>query len=306
MSRSSVADSVRDRLLNRKRETGENYEALLTRYALERLLYRLSQSDLRDQFVLKGAYAFLIWQGNLHRPTRDLDLLGYGSPEQLETAFRQLCRMDDVPEDGVRFDPDSVEVQPIRDADEYGGMRVRLDAKLGSAELRLQVDVGFGDAVVPAPEDTSFPPLLDFPAPEVRAYSRSPVVAEKLHGLVTLGIANSRMKDFYDLWYLSREFSFEGPTLADAIQATFDRRETTLPASRPQALTDTFAGDDRKQRQWTAFLGRTQLENDDPDLTAVIDLLNRFLWPPLNASRRDRPFRRRWPPGGPWADSASS
>jgi hypothetical protein len=166
--------------------------------------------------------------------------------------------------------------------------------------------VGFGDAVVPAPEDTSFPSLLDFPAPEVRAYSRPTVVAEKLHGLVTLGIANSRMKDFYDPWYLSREFSFEGPTLADAIQAAFDRRETTLPASRPQALADTFAGDDRKQRQWTAFLGRTQLENDDPDLTAVIDLLNRFLWPPMNASRRGRPFRRRWRPGGPWADSASS
>ena len=306
MSRSSVADSVRDRLLNRKRETGENYEALLIRYALERFLYRLSQSDLRDQFVLKGAYAFLIWQGNLHRPTRDLDLLGYGSPEQLETVFRQLCRMDDVPEDGVRFDADSVEAQPIRNADEYGGMRVQLDAKLGSAELRLQVDVGFGGAVVPAPENTSFPSLLDFPAPEVRVYSRPTVVAEKLHGLVTLGIANSRMKDFYDLWYLSREFSFKGPTLADAIQATFDRRETTLPASQPQALTDTFAGDDRKQRQWTAFLDRTQLENDDSDLTAVIDLLNRFLWPPLDASRRNSQFCRRWPPGGPWADSASS
>ena len=305
MSRSNAADSVRDRLLNRKRETGENYEALLTRYALERLLYRLSQSDLREQFVLKGAYAFLIWQGNLHRPTRDLDLLGYGSPEQLEMAFRQLCRMDAVPEDGVRFDPDSVEAQPIRDADEYGGMRVRLDATLGSAELRLQVDVGFGDAVVPAPENTSFPSLLDFPAPEVRAYARPTVVAEKLHGLVILGIANSRMKDFYDLWYLSREFSFEGSTLADAIHATFDRRETTLPASQPQALADTFAGDDHKQRQWTAFLDRTQLEDHDPDLAAVIELLNRFLWPPLSASREHRQFSRRWPPGGPWADSAS-
>ena len=190
--------------------------------------------------------------------------------------------------------------------DEYGGRRVRLDATLGSAELRLQVDVGFGDAVVPAPEDTSFPPLLDFPAPEVWSYSRSPVVAEKLHGLVTLGIANSRMKDFYDLWYLSREFSFEGPTLTEAIQSTFDRRGTPLPSSQPQALTDTFAGDDHKQRQWTAFLDRTQLENDDTDLAAVIDLLNCFVWPPLNASRRDRQFRRRWPPGGPWADSDSS
>ena len=194
MSRSSVVDSVRDRLLHRKRKTGENYEALLIRYALERLLYRLGQSDLRDQFVLKGAYSFLIWQGDLHRPTRDLDLLGYGSPEQLEEVFQRLCRMDDVPEDGVRFDAESVEVASIRDADAYGGMRVRLDATLGSAALRLQVDVGFGDAVVPPPEDTSFPTLLDFPAPEIRTYARPTVVAEKLHGLVTIGITNTRME----------------------------------------------------------------------------------------------------------------
>lgn len=306
MSRSSVADSVRDRLLNRKRETGENYEALLTRYALERLLYRLGQSDLREQFVLKGAYAFLIWQGDLHRPTRDLDLLGYGKPEMLEQVFRRLCEEEAGPEDGVRFDPNSVEVQPIRDADEYGGMRVRLDAALGSAELRLQVDVGFGDVVVPEPEDTSFPSLLDFPSPDVRAYSQPTVVAEKLHGLVTLGIANSRMKDFYDLWYLSREFSFQGPTLTEAIQSTFDRRETALPSSEPQALTDTFADDEQKQRQWSAFLNRTQLETEDPDLGAVIGQLNRFLWPPLNACREGRVLHHRWPPGGSWTDESSA
>jgi predicted nucleotidyltransferase component of viral defense system len=306
MSRSSVADSVRDRLLNRKRETGENYEALLTRYALERLLYRLGQSDLREQFVLKGAYVFLIWQGDLHRPTRDLDLLGYGKPERLEQIFRRLCQEEAGPEDGVRFDPDSVEVQPIRDADEYGGTRVRLDAALGSAELRLQADVGFGDVVVPEPEDTSFPSLLDFPSPNVRTYSRPTVVAEKLHGLATLGIANSRMKDFYDLWYLSREFSFEGPTLTEAIRATFDRRETALPPSEPQALTDTFADDEQKQRQWSAFLNRTQLETEDPDLGAVIGQLNRFLWPPLNACREGRVLHHCWPPGGSWTDESSA
>lgn len=301
MSRSSVADSVRDRLLNRTRETGENYEALLVRYALERLLYRLGQSDLRDQFVLKGAYSFLIWQGDLHRPTRDLDLLGYGSPEQLEGIFRRLCRMDDVPEDGVRFDAESVEVTPIRNADEYGGIRVRLDATIGSAELRLQVDVGFGDAVVPPPEDTSFPVLLDFPAPEIRTYPRPTVVAEKVHGLVTLGITNTRMKDFYDLWYLGRTFDFEGPVLVDAIQSTFERRETDVPASRPPALSEAFADDGRKRRQWDAFLDRTRLESAETDLTAVIEHLEAFLWPPLQASGKDAAYRKHWPPGGPWS-----
>jgi predicted nucleotidyltransferase component of viral defense system len=302
MSRSSVVDSVRDRLLSRKRETGENYEALLVRYALERLLYRLGQSDLRDQFVLKGAYSFLIWQGDLHRPTRDLDLLGYGSPEHLEEVFQRLCRMDDVPEDGVRFDAESVEVASIRDADAYGGMRVRLDATLGSAALRLQVDVGFGDAVVPPPEDTSFPTLLDFPAPEIRTYARPTVVAEKLHGLVTLGITNTRMKDFYDLWYLSRTFGFEGSVLVDAIRSTFRRRETGPPASRPQALSETFAEDEQKQQQWAAFLDRTRLESTDPGLTTVIDQLGLFLWPPLQASGTDSTYRKHWPPGGPWSE----
>ena len=302
MNRSNVAQSVRDRLLHRKRETGENYEALLTRFAIERLLYRLGQSDHREQFVLKGAYAFLIWQGNLHRPTRDLDLLGYGSPDQLETVFRQLCRMDDEFEDGVGFDPESVEAEPIRDADEYGGIRVRLDATLGSAELRLQIDVGFGDTVSPAPEEVVFPSLLDFPEPEIRSYPRPSVVAEKLHGLVTLGIANSRMKDFFDLWYLSRNFSFKGSSLTRAIGSTFARRETELPASPPDALTTAFARDEQKQQQWSAFLRRTRLDTSEPDLVEVIEKIKSFLWPPLSAAEEKPGFDQEWLPGGPWTE----
>lgn len=306
MSRSSVVDSVRDRLLNRKRETGENYESLLVRYALERLLYRLGQSDLRDRFVLKGAYAFLIWQDDLHRPTRDLDLLGYGTPEQLEEAFRRLCLMDKVPEDGIRFDAESVEALPVRDADDYEGMRIHLDAMLGSAELRLQVDVGYGDIVVPSPKDTVFPSLLDFPAPDVQAYPRPTVVAEKLHGLVTLGIANTRMKDFYDLWYLSNTSSFEGPTLVKAIQSTFERRKTAVPSSRPIALSNAFMEDERKEQQWSAFLDRTRLESPEPSLKTVIEQLARFLCPPLKASREDSTFQSDWPTGGPWLDPEGS
>ncbi|WP_219846555.1 nucleotidyl transferase AbiEii/AbiGii toxin family protein [Salinibacter sp. 10B] len=295
---------MRDRLLNRKRKTGENYEALLTRHALERFLYRLSTSSFRNQFVLKGAYAFLVWEGDLHRPTRDIDFLGFGQPEQLEEAIREIASTE-VPEDGVEFDPESVEARPIRDEDEYGGTRIKLDAGIGSAELRLQIDVGFGDAVTPAPEDISFPSLLDFPTPKVRSYPKAPVVAEKLHGLVVLGIANSRMKDFYDLWYLSQNFTFQGELLTEAIQATFDRRETSLPDSSPLSLSEAFAQDNQKQQQWSAFVQRTRLEEDVPDLQHVIDELGQFLLPPLEAASREKPLSAQWLPPGPWRSESA-
>ncbi len=299
MSPSNVAQSVRDRLLNRKRETGENYDALLTRYALERLLYRLGESPFRDQFVLKGAYAFLVWEGDLHRPTRDLDFLGYGRPEQLENAIQTIAAAD-VPSDGVDYDPESVEANPIRDEGEYGGTRVKLDARIGSAELRLQVDVGFGDVVTPEPEDISFPSLLDFPAPKIRSYPKAPVVAEKLHGLVVLGIANSRMKDFYDLWHLSQNFSFDGGLLTEAVEATFDRRSTAIPNEKPLSLSESFARDDQKQQQWSAFVRRTRFDEVVPDLEEVIGELERFLLPLLEASDAGETVNATWSPGGPW------
>jgi len=300
MSLSNVSASVRDRLLNRSRETGENHQALLTRYALERLLYRIGTSEVEDQFVLKGAYAFLVWQQDMHRPTKDLDLLGYGPPDQLEELFRQVCETE-ASDDGVSFDPESVSATPIRDQEEYDGMRVTLDASIGSAELQLQVDVGFGDAVVPEPEVTEVPTLLDFPAAQLRAYPRETVVAEKLHGMVVFGIANSRMKDFYDIWYLSKQFPFEGTTLTEAIRSTFSRREADLPAKMPMALTDEFADDSQKQTQWRSFGSRTRLETFDTDFGSVIEQLRSFLWPPLDGLSPSSAFEKHWPPEGPWA-----
>jgi hypothetical protein len=264
-------------------------------------MYRLSQSALRERFVLKGAYAFLLWEGDLHRPTQDLDLLGYQSPvpDAVEAAFRDICRVE-VSDDGVRFDPESVAATPIRDQAIYNGVRLTLTAAVGTARLPLQIDVGFGDAVVPAPVESVFPTLLDFPAPTMRAYSRESVVAEKLHGMVLFGIATSRMKDFYDIWYLARRFAFEGTVLTAAITATFERRETPLPDEVPQALTSTFADDAGKRQQWTAFLRRTGLADETLDLSAVIDTLRDFLLPPLDACTREHAFERTWRPGGPW------
>lgn len=231
MSRSNVAASVRQRLLNRAREEGEDFQRLPVRYALERLLHRMSLSDWHDQFVLKGAFTFLLWQGTLHRPTRDLDLMGYGSPEPraVEDVFRAIAGMDEGSEDGLQFDPSSVTAAPIRDQAEYGRIRVTLIAHLGSARIPLQVDIGFGDAITPDPEPATFPALLEFPAPRIRIYPRETVIAEKLHGMVRFGIANTRMKDYYDLWFLSAHFPFEGATLQRAIRATFQRRGTALP-----------------------------------------------------------------------------
>jgi predicted nucleotidyltransferase component of viral defense system len=302
MSASERGRSVQDRLLQRARRSGEDFQALLTRYALERLMYRLSQSDLHDRFVLKGAYVFLLWEGDMHRPTQDLDLLGYQSPDPqaVEAAFRRICAVE-VADDGVQFDADSVSAESIRDQAVYDGLRLTLMAGIGTARLPLQIDIGFGDAVVPEPIEASFPPLLDFPAPTMRAYPRESVVAEKLHGLVLFGMATSRMKDLYDLRYLANHFSFEGADVTAAISATFERRDTPIPDPPPQALTATFAEDAEKRQQWTAFLRRTQLVDEALDLREVVDDLQVFLLPPVKACASNQDFEHKWTPGGRWS-----
>lgn len=297
--RVDLAASVRQRLLNRAHERGEDFQLVLTWYGIERLLYRLAQSPHAESFVLKGALLFALWSGESHRPTRDLDLLGFGDPRvaRVEQIFREVCR---VPcQDGLAFDPASVEGEEIRGADEYDGVRIRLDGHLAEARIRLQVDIGFGDAVVPAPELIDYPALLDLPAPCLHAYPREVVVAEKFQALVSLGIANTRMKDFYDLWTLACRFAFEGSRLASAITATFARRKTPIVQGPPLALTSDFYGEAAKQMQWRAFL-RKGAVNQEVELEAVIALIRSFLMPPSTAARTGEGFTHVWLPGGPW------
>lgn len=258
-----AAHSARQRLLEQCRATGEDYSLLLTRFGIERLLYRLSRSEHVEQFILKGAMLFAAWTGRVHRPTRDLDLLGFGDPsaERLVLIFRRLCHTT-VEEDGLWFDAETAMCEPIRDDQEYGGLRVKLLGFLGKARINLRIDVGFGDAVTPNAKRMKFPTLLDHPAPLVRAYPLETVVAEKFQAMVSLGMANSRMKDFYDVWTLIREFQFDNATLAKAIEATFTRRRTALPAVLPMGLSDEFVGDPLKQKQWNAFLSRSGLSAD--------------------------------------------
>ena len=279
-----IAHSVRRRLLNRSRDKGEDYNLLLTRFAVERLLYRLSQSEHADAFVLKGAMLFTVWTGALHRPTRDLDLLGFGDPseERLVRVFCDVCGQA-VDGDGMTFDADSVTAGPIRDEHAYAGIRLHIGAKLGNARINLQVDVGFGDVVTPEATTETYPTLLDQPAPRLRMYSPETVVAEKLESMVSLGMANTRMKDFYDVWVLLREFDLDDAVLAAAIRATFDRRHTTISSAVPLALSDEFAGDPDKQRQWAGFLQRSGLPHTHK-LTAVVHALRDRLVPLLIGS----------------------
>jgi hypothetical protein len=295
-----VGASVRNRLLRLAKERGEDFQLVLTRYANERLLYRLTKSPHGSRFVLKGAALFTLWTGKPHRATRDVDLLGFGDPgeEHLRGVFAEVFALD-VEDDGVRFDLGSLDVGLIREDQEYGGVRVVIIARVTSAQVGLQVDVGFGDAITPEALVVEFPPLLDFPAPRMRAYPRETVVAEKLEAIVKLGIANSRMKDFYDLVVLPRIFEFEGELLVRAIRATFDRRATPLPAGLPMALTPTFADDATKNTQWTGFVRKSGVR-DSGSLRDAVEAIAAFAEAPLAAAVAGAPFPSRWPAGGPW------
>ena len=296
----NLAASVRQRLLNRARERSEDFNYLLTRYGNERLLFRLAESAHRDQFVLKGATLFELWYDTVHRATRDVDLLGFGEPgeERIQDVFRELCKVEVEP-DGLRFLDESVQAKRIRDAQEYGGVRVRLAADLGGARIPLQVDIGFGDAVTPGVLEAEFPTLLDFPAPLLRTYPRETVAAEKFEAVVRLGIANTRMKDFYDVWAMATTFEFSGESLATALAATFQRRGTALPLEPPVALRPEFSADSGKRTQWSAFSRRVAI-SPAVSLEAVIEVLRRFLLPPASAAATGEPFDREWSPGGDW------
>ncbi len=297
----NLAASVRQRLMNLARARNEDFQLVLTRYALERLLYRLSESEHRDVFVLKGAMLFQLWGDHPHRPTRDLDLLGTGdnSVPRWEQLFRDVCELV-VEADGLVFNAASVQGDTIKEDQEYEGSRINLDCRLENARIPIQIDIGFGDIVTPAATKVRFPVLLDFPAPVLPAYSRESVVAEKFQAMVMLGIANSRMKDFFDLWALACQFEFDGPLLSRAIQATFARRRTAVPATVPVALSSEFAQDRAKQTQWRAFVGKGRLDTGGARLEEVVDALRSFLMPLAQAVAGGELLDMMWPVAGPW------
>jgi predicted nucleotidyltransferase component of viral defense system len=256
-----LARSVQVRLARHAKTIGVDPNLVLTRYAVERFLYRLSQTPHAERFVLKGALLLLVWLGETLRPTRDADLLGFGdlSEEALARIFGEVCGVEVQP-DAMTFLADTVRVAPIRLESDYGGYRVTVQSRLGAARLRVQVDVGIGDIVMPEPAWLDYPGLLDLPGPRLRAYSRASVMAEKLHAMVILGSANSRVKDYFDLHALLLENAVTAGELERALSATFERRGTALPDGVPLGLTDEFARDASKQTQWQAFLDKNRLE----------------------------------------------
>ena len=300
-SAANVGASVRARLGALAREKEINLELLLVRYAHERLLYRLGQSTYRQRFILKGAMLQTIWLADPFRPTRDLDLLGHGDrePNSLRTAFREILAIEC--DDGVAFDLDGLSVEPIREETEYGGQRIETTARIAGARLKIRIDLGFGDAITPDADEVAYPVLLDQPTPRVRAYPKETVIAEKLQAIVALGAANGRMKDFYDLWMMSRHFTFEAALLAKAIAATFARRRTPLPAGVPVGLSDNFGADVAAVRRWEFFTSRNVLSEQPGSLADVITALRGFLMPVVRLASGSKADAMLWPPGGPWS-----
>ena len=291
----NTAVSVRERLKNLARKRQRPFNELLQYYAMERLLYRLSRSEYANDFVLKGALMMVVWEAPAARPTKDIDLLAYSdnSPASLRQIFREICATE-VVDDGIIFDGDNIETTRIKEDADYEGVRLIIRGKLGTARLNVQVDAGFGDIVSPAPDDLSFPSMLDFPSPILRGYPRETVIAEKLNAMVELGMLNSRLKDFYDLWLLSELYEFEFVLLREAVEKTFKQRKTSLESKIPVALTPVFTDDKQKMAQWTAFQRRLG-DIFVPEFEEIRERLSGFLGPLLlNTSHRN------WQRGGPW------
>lgn len=297
----NMAASVQHRLLLFAQRTKEEHQLVLMRYGVERLLFRLSRSLYANEFVVKGAMMFVVWKGEPYRATKDLDLLSLepATVERFGKVFQELCRVKTA-EDGLVFLPESVRVEDIREDEAYQGVRVRLEARLGKAKIPLQVDIGFGDVVTPKAQKADFPTLLDLPAPQLAMYPMETAIAEKFEAMVKLGVLNSRMKDFYDLWVMGREFGFDGAGLAASIAATFKRRKTPLPDGVPFALTEKFGGDPTKREQWQAFVKRGRLKLVESNLMTVIEAVHDFLMPVVAAIAEGGKFNGHWPKGGPW------
>ncbi len=289
------------RLKNYSQARKEDRGLTLTNYAIERLLYRLSISEYSEQFVLKGAQLFRIWTDQPYRPTRDLDLLRFGSPDisDLEEIFRDICKIKTYYDDGIIYLPETVKAQTIREENEHDGIRIKLEYRIGRTGQGMQIDIGFGDSVTPPASEIKFPSILEMPCHTLKAYQRETVIAEKVEAMVSLGFPNSRMKDFYDVYMLSEKFKFDGKVLQEAIQKTFERRNTSIPKNRPVALSEEFYGDEVKQVQWNAFIRKSNLEK--MPFKDVIQRINNLVEPIFQSTIKSETFAFTWSSQKGWA-----
>ena len=291
----NVPASIRDKLLNKSRETKRPFIELLQYYSMERFLYRLSISDHARKFFLKGALMFRAWETADHRPTMDIDLLGktINSIQNLENICRDLCEQNTLMVDGIIFFPNSVKGKIIQTEAEYEGIRIEFEGDLNKAIINMQIDVGFGDIIFPAPRLLSYPTILDLPAPQLQGYTPESVIAEKLEAMFKRGMLNSRLKDFFDVWILAKQFHFSSKTLAEAIQATFNRRNTALKDS-PECFSEIFSSDPLKNSQWRSFIRKSSIHSAPKALGTIIQDITQFLNPILHGIRTNNLPILRW------------
>ena len=294
MSKRNLSASVRQRLLNEAHSQDRPFQELLQYYCMERFLYRLSRSQYSNRFILKGALLLTAWRAPLSRPTVDIDLMGRTSNElaHIEAFAREVSSALAEP-DGVEFDAASVKVARIKEDAEYEGVRVRFRAVLAGAHVPMQIDIGFGDVITPQPTTVYYPTLLDFPSPVLMAYPKETVIAEKLEAMTILGLLNSRFKDYFDLWLLSRLYAFDGATLGDAIAATFRHRKTRIEAL-PVGLSEVFGSDPGRQKQWVAFLRRSRFKTAPTELNGAIVAVSEFAHAPLSPAASGSGSRVAW------------
>ncbi|MBL4774264.1 MAG: nucleotidyl transferase AbiEii/AbiGii toxin family protein [Alcanivoracaceae bacterium] len=275
-----IAKSIRARLLNISKKKDENFNTLLVQYALQRLLYRLSVSQYADQFLLKGSWLFVVWDNTLHRPTKDIDLLGVGESDkgELLEIFKKIADLEPDSPDGLCFDLDAFKAVDIKKDDNYQGVRISGLVTLDSAKIQLQVDIGFGDAVTPDAVVASLPSLLDLPDPLLKVYPVYTVLAEKFHAMVFLGLTNSRIKDFFDIHVIATNRSINSGDLQAAIAATFSRRETQITNESLLVFSAEFKQDKSKARQWQSFLSKNNL-NNQLSFEQLVDKIQQFIEP---------------------------
>ena len=283
------------------RQSGKPFQSLLIQYGLERFLYRLSQSSFKERFILKGGFLLVGMGIPQSRTTRDVDFLGLmnGDLDVVSMAIRQIGGL--AINDGLVYEFNNLNSEVISDRFDYPGLRLKFTACLGKARMPMQIDVGFGDAVIPAAIEMTFPTLLDMEPPVVRAYSTETIVAEKFEASLYLATLNSRMKDFYDIWMLSRAYCFQGLSLQEAITATCRRRKTAL-SSKTEIFAKEFANLAGKQTQWAAFLKKSHFSDISENFSAIMEKLRTFLHPVIKAIEKDARFEKSWPPGGPWQE----
>ncbi len=296
-----MAKSVHARLLNKAKESGRPFMELLQYYGMEKFLLRMSQSEYAEEFILKGALLLRSTGISEIRPTRDIDLSREKAQSiaQLEQMAKDCCEVT-VKEDGLIFEPDTVAGEEIREDQAYKGVRIKFLGKLGKAQIPMQIDIGFGDVVSPSPLWVEYPVLLDGDSPELLAYTLESAIAEKYQAMVYMDMANSRMKDFYDIWYLMHNQSFKGSALQKAIELTFQRRKTKLPNEPPTALTETFYSDEGKKNQWKAFKRKAGLTDVSETLEEVVKDISGFLWPINEHLNKEEEFDSIWQPQKGW------